>query len=200
MAKIYGYCRCSTDDTKQDINRQIRELKEYGATDTTIFKEYVTGTKNNKVELTKLLDVVCEGDTILVTEISRFTRSTKQLCEMIEIVKDKHLKLQIIKSITIDCTSGNIDPMTKAFLQMAGVFAELEHDMICSRVKSGVANARAKGKQIGRPQLTINDIPDKVKKYYEMYVNGDISKTDYAKMCDISRPTLDKYLSIIKGA
>lgn len=199
MAKIYGYCRCSTDDTKQDINRQIRELKEYGATDTTIFKEYVTGTKNNKVELTKLLDVVCEGDTILVTEISRFTRSTKQLCEMIEIVKDKHLKLQIIKSITIDCTSGNIDPMTKAFLQMAGVFAELEHDMICSRVKSGVANARAKGKQIGRPQLTINDIPDKVKKYYEMYVNGDISKTDYAKMCDISRPTLDKYLSIIKG-
>ena len=199
MAKIYGYCRCSTDDTKQDINRQIRELKEYGATDTTIFKEYVTGTKNNKVELTKLLDVVCEGDTILVTEISRFTRSTKQLCEMIEIVKDKHLKLQIIKSITIDCTSGNIDPMTKAFLQMAGVFAELEHDMICSRVKSGVANARAKGKQIGRPQLTINDIPDKVKKYYEMYTNGDISKTDYAKMCDISRPTLDKYLSIIKG-
>lgn len=200
MAKIYGYCRCSTDDTKQDINRQIRELKEYGATDTTIFKEYVTGTKNNKVELTKLLDVVCEGDTILVTEISRFTRSTKQLCEMIEIVKDKHLKLQIIKSITIDCTSGNIDPMTKAFLQMAGVFAELEHDMICSRVKSGVANARAKGKQIGRPQLTIDDIPDKVKKYYEMYINGDISKTDYAKMCDISRPTLDKYLSIIKGA
>ena len=199
MAKIYGYCRCSTDDTRQDINRQIRELKEYGATDTTIFKEYVTGTKNNKVELTKLLDAVCEGDTILVTEISRFTRSTKQLCEMIEIVKDKHLKLQIIKSITIDCTSGNIDPMTKAFLQMAGVFAELEHDMICSRVKSGVANARAKGKQIGRPQLTINDIPDKVKKYYEMYINGDISKTDYAKMCDISRPTLDKYLSIIKG-
>ena len=199
MAKIYGYCRCSTDDTRQDINRQIRELKEYGATDTTIFKEYVTGTKNNKVELTKLLDAVCEGDTILVTEISRFTRSTKQLCEMIEIVKDKHLKLQIIKSITIDCTSGNIDPMTKAFLQMAGVFAELEHDMICSRVKSGVANARAKGKQIGRPQLTINDIPDKVKKYYEMYINGDISKTDYAKMCDISRATLDKYLAIIRG-
>lgn len=199
MAKIYGYCRCSTDDTKQDVDRQAGELKKHGATDTTIYKEYVTGTKNNKVELTKLLDVVTEGDTILVTEISRFTRSTKQLCEMIEMVKNKHLKLKIINSITIDCTSGNIDPMTKAFLQMAGVFAELEHDMICSRVKSGVAHARAKGKQIGRPQLTIDDIPDKVKKYYEMYSNGDISKTDYAKMCDISRPTLDKYLNIIKG-
>lgn len=199
MAKIYGYCRCSTNDTKQDINRQVRELKEMGATDATIYKEYITGTKANKAELTKLLEIVSEGDTIVVTEISRFTRSTKQLCDMIEIVKDKHLKLQIKNSITIDCTNGDLDPMTKAFLQMAGVFAELEHDMICSRVKSGVANARAKGKQIGRPQLTIDDIPDKVKKYYEMYSNGDISKTDYAKMCDISRPTLDKYLNIIKG-
>ena len=115
------------------------------------------------------------------------------------VKKIKRLKLEILNSITINCTNGELDGMTKAFLQMAGVFAELEHDMICSRVKSGVANARAKGKQIGRPQLTINDIPDKVKKYYEMYVNGDISKTDYSKMCDISRPTLDKYLSIIKG-
>lgn len=199
MAKIYGYCRCSTNDTKQDINRQIRELKEHGATDATIYKEYITGTKANKAELTKLLDVVSEGDTILVTEISRLTRSTKQLCDMIDLIQNKRLKLEILNSITINCTNGELDGMTKAFLQMAGVFAELEHDMICSRVKSGVANARAKGKQIGRPQLTINDIPDKVKKYYDMYVNGDITKTDYAKMCDISRPTLDKYLSIIKG-
>lgn len=199
MGTIYGYCRCSTNDTKQDINRQIRELKEMGATDTTIYKEYITGTKANKIELSKLLDVVTDGDTIVVTEISRFTRSTKQLCEMIELIKNKHLKLEIKNSITIDCTNGELDPMTKAFLQMAGVFAELEHDMICQRVKSGVANAKAKGKQLGRPTLTIDDIPIKVKKYYEMYQDGDISKTDYAKMCDISRPTLDKYLLVIKG-
>lgn len=199
MGTIYGYCRCSTNDTKQDINRQIRELKEMGATDTTIYKEYITGTKANKVELSKLLDVVTDGDTIVVTEISRFTRSTKQLCEMIELIKNKHLKLEIKNSITIDCTNGELDPMTKAFLQMAGVFAELEHDMICQRVKSGVANAKAKGKQLGRPTLTIDDIPIKVKKYYEMYQDGDISKTDYAKMCNISRPTLDKYLLVIKG-
>lgn len=195
----FGYCRCSTNDKKQDIERQVRELKEMGATDTTIYKEYVTGTKINKVELTKLLDVISNGDTVVVTEISRLSRSTKQLIEIIETVKEKKIKLVVKNSITIDCTNGELDPMTKAFLQMTGVFAELEHDMICSRVKSGVANARAKGKQIGRPTLTIDDIPEKVKKYYQMFTDGEISKTDYAKMCDISRPTLDKYLNIMRG-
>lgn len=196
---VYGYCRCSTNDKKQDIERQVRELKEMGATDTTIYKEYVTGTKENKIELSKLMDIISDGDTIVVTEISRLSRSTKQLIGIIETVKEKKIKLVVKNSITIDCTNGELDPMTKAFLQMTGVFAELEHDMICSRVKSGVANARAKGKQIGRPTLTIDDIPEKVKKYYQMFIDGEVSKTDYAKMCDISRPTLDKYLNIMHG-
>lgn len=194
---IYGYCRCSTNDTKQDINRQVRELKELGATDTTIYKEYVSSVKESKAELEKLLNVIEKGDTIVVTEISRLTRSTKQLCEMIELVKDKQIKLAIKGSLTIDCTSGELDVMTKAFLQMTGVFAELERDMIKARVKSGVANARAKGKQIGRPQLTIDDIPENVKKHYDLFVNGSIGKSEYAKLCGISRPTLDKYIRIM---
>lgn len=197
MAKVYGYCRCSTNDTKQDIERQVRELKEMGATQDTIYKEYVSGMKQDKTELNKLLSVITEGDTLAVTEISRITRSTKQLCDIIDIVQTKHIKLDIKKSITIDCTNGELDPMTKAFLQMAGVFAELEHDMICERVKSGVANARAKGKQVGRPKATLNDIPDKVRKYYSLYKDGEINKIDYASMCGISRPTLDKYINIM---
>lgn len=69
--------------------------------------------------------------------------------------------------------------------------------MISERVKSGVANARAKGKVVGRPALKLSDIPQKVKDMYELYKEGSISKVDYAKMCSISRPTLDKYLKII---
>ena len=197
MAKLYGYCRCSTNDTKQDIERQVRELKAMGATDSTIYKEYVSGMKQNKTELTKLFEVIGAGDTLTVTEISRITRSTKQLCDIIDTVKAKKIKLIIKNSITIDCTNGELDPMTKAFLQMAGVFGELEHDMICSRVKSGVANARAKGKKIGRPQITLEQIPQEVKDKYSLYKNGDITKSEYAKICGISRPTLDKYINLI---
>lgn len=196
---IYGYCRCSTNEKKQDINRQRKELKEMGATDNTIFMEYESGTKINRVELNRLLEIVKQGDIIVVTEISRITRSTKQLCDIIELVRNKGLKLVIKGSITLDCTNGeNIDPMTKAFLQMAGVFAELERNMICDRVKSGINNARSKGVKLGRPALTATDIPDKVIKLYDKYINGEITKTDFAKLCDISRPTLDKYISVIK--
>ena len=125
MMKVYGYCRCSTDESKQDVNRQVRELKEMGAVPETIFTEYISGMKENKVELQKLLNVIQPGDTLAVTEVSRLTRSTRQLCEMIDIVKDKHIKLVIKDSLTIDCSNGEMDPMTKAFLQIAGVFGEL---------------------------------------------------------------------------
>ena len=48
---IYGYARCSTNEDLQDIERQVRELKQQGATDKTIYKEYESGTKTNRAEL-----------------------------------------------------------------------------------------------------------------------------------------------------
>ncbi len=194
---VYGYCRCSTNETKQDITRQERELKALGVTDKyNIYKEYESGTKLNRVELNRLLGAVQEGDTIVATEVSRITRSTKQLCEIIDIVKKKRLKL-ILGTFIVDCTEKELDPMTDGMLKMMGVFAEMERNMISERVKSGVANARAKGKVVGRPALKLSDIPKKVIETYELYKGGTISKSDFAKMCGISRPTLDKYIKVI---
>lgn len=194
---IYGYCRCSTNESKQDITRQERDLKALGVIDNkNIYKEYESGAKLNRIELQRLLDKVKEGDTIVSTEVSRITRSTKQLCEIIEFAKNKHIKL-VLGTFVVDCTK-DLDPMTEGMLKMMGVFSELERNMISQRVKSGVANARAKGKIVGRPQLKIKDIPQKVIDNYKLYENNSISKTDYAKICNISRPTLDKYLKIIK--
>ena len=163
MAKVYGYCRCSTNEKKQDINRQIRELKELGATDTTIYKEYISGASTKKPEWEKLLQAIHEGDTIVVTEVSRISRSTKQLCGVIELIQQRKLKLVIKNSVTIDCTGGTLDPMTKAFIQMSGVFAELEKDIISQRVKSGLANAKANNKRVGRPELTVEHVKENTK-------------------------------------
>lgn len=194
---VYGYCRCSTNETKQDINRQKRELKELGATDSTIYFEYESGTKINRPELKKMLDTVQDGDTIVTTEISRITRSTKQLCDILELIQQKHLKLVIQNSITIDCTQKQLDPMSKAFLQMSGVFAELERNMICSRVKSGMANARAKGVKLGRPMKDVESIPESFINYYNKYKEGEINKTELSKLTGLSRPTVNKYIAII---
>lgn len=195
---IYGYCRCSTNESKQDVNRQKRELKLMGVDESGIFLEYESGTKINRPELTKLFSVVKMGDTIVSTEVSRITRSTKQLIDVIELVKEKQLKLVIKDSITIDCTdSKQIDAMTNAFIQISAVFAELERNMICDRVKSGMNNARAKGIRLGRPSLTVDKIPNKVVSLFNRYRNKQISKTEYAKLCDISRPTLNKYIALM---
>lgn len=108
---IYGYARCSTNEKLQDINRQVRELKQQGATDTTIYLEYESGAKVNRAELQKLLDIVCSGDTIIATEVSRITRSTKQLCDIIELAIEKHIKL-VLGNFVVDC-SRELDPMTQ---------------------------------------------------------------------------------------
>ena len=143
---IYGYARCSTNESKQDINRQIKELKAAGA-DEVIF-EYEHGDAKTKKQLHMLLDIAKEGDTIITLEVSRLSRSTQQLCELIEIIRAKHLRLVIVGSITIDCRQGQIDPMSEAFMKMAGVFSELELQMIRSRVRSGMQNAKAKGSKV----------------------------------------------------
>lgn len=193
---IYGYARCSTDETKQDINRQTRELKEGGATKETIYLEYESGAKSDRAELNKLLNVVKEGDTILATEVSRITRSTKQLCEIIEFAQDKKIKL-ILGSFIVDCTK-ELDPMTEGMLKMMGVFSEMERNMIRQRVKSGMENAKADGKIIGRPQKTADDLPAIFYRHYPKYKNGEINKKELSRLCDLSYPTIYKYLALIE--
>lgn len=113
---IYGYARCSTNDSKQDIRRQIRELKAAGAEE--VVFEYEHGDARIKKELQMLLDTARVGDSIITLEVSRLSRSTQQLCEIVEVIKRKHLRLVIVGSITVDCRSGEIDPMSQAFIQM----------------------------------------------------------------------------------
>lgn len=194
---IYGYARCSTNEELQDINRQIRELKQLGATDETIYFEYESGTKTNRSQLNNLLNAIKSGDTIISTEVSRITRSTKQLCEIIEYAKDTHIKL-VLGTFVVDCTK-ELDPMTEGMLKMMGVFSELERNMISQRVKSGMRNAKAKGSKIGRPTTTADDIPNVFYKHYPKYKNGEINKVEFAKICSLSYPTIFKYIRIVEA-
>ena len=194
--KTYGYARCSTNEDKQDINRQIRELKAAGA-DEVIF-EYEHGDAKVKKNLYMLLEMAASGDTIITMEVSRLSRSTQQLCEILDVVKSKHLRLIIVGSITVDCRKGKIDPMSQAFIQMSGVFAELELSMIRDRVRSGMENAKAKGKKVGRPQTTKDNIPPIFYKHYPAFVAGTLNISEFARLCGMSRPTIYKYLGLLK--
>ena len=192
----YGYARCSTNENRQDIDRQVRELKIAGAEE--IFLEYEHGDAAVKKQQQTLFDTAQEGDTIITLEVPRLARSTKQLCEIIEIINAKHLRLVIVGSITMDCREGHADPMTEAFLQMAGVFSQLELAMIRARVKSGMANARAKGALIGRPRTTVDDVPPVFLRHYPAYRNGKLNVSELSRVCNISRTTAYKYLSLLQ--
>lgn len=69
------------------------------------------GTKSDRTQFNRLLDVIQDGDVIVATEVSRITRSTKALCQIIDLAKDKHIKL-ILGSFIVDC-SRELDPMTE---------------------------------------------------------------------------------------
>ncbi len=198
MAITYGYARCSTDESRQDINRQKRDLFSMGIQeDKHIYWEYESGSKEERAELKKLLDLIREGDTIAVTEVSRLTRSTKQLCEILQDVQEKKVRL-LIGSFSVDCRSEDIDPMTKGMLMMWGVFSEMERDMISQRVRSGMKNAAAKGKRIGRPRTTFEMIPDKFFRYYKMHKEKNISVSEISRLMGCSRTTIYKYISMVE--
>ena len=194
---IYGYARCSTNESKQDIQRQVRELKAAGAEQ--IFLEYEHGDSKIKEQQALMFATAAAGDSVITLEVPRLARSTQQLCEIIDLVREKHLRLVIIGSITLDCRQGQPDPMSEAFLQMAGVFSQLELAMIRARVRSGMENARAKGKRIGRPQMTADNIPAAFLRHYPAYKAGRLNVSELARVCGISRTTAYKYIGVVEA-
>ena len=173
-------------------------LRTLGVKDDMIFWEYGSGIKTDRIQLNHLLSVLNFGDTLVTTEVSRLSRSTKHLCEIIEMIQKKHAKL-IIGNFVVDCTGEEIDPMTEGMLKMWGVFSEMERKIICNRVKYGIENARAKGKKLGRPKTDIENIPDIFFRYYPKYKNKQINISEFAKLCNFSRTTIYKYVNIAEG-
>ncbi len=96
----------------------------------------------------------------------------------------------------LDCTK-KLDVMTEDMLKMMGVFAELERNMISERVKSGMRNAQTKGKKIGQPATDSDAIPSIFYKHYPKYKNGEINKKEFSRLCNLSYPTIYKYLKIL---
>ena len=194
---VYGYARCSTNESKQDIDRQKRELKALGVKQSNIYFEYGSGTKADREQWLLLMNKVQKGDTIISTEVSRITRSTKQLCDIIDKAREIGLKL-VIGSFVVDCTNDKLDAMTEGMLKMMGVFAEMERNIISERVKSGMANAREKGSKIGRPETTADKIPSVFMKYYPKYLKGEMNVTELSRLCKMSRTTVYKYIELLK--
>lgn len=158
--KVAIYTRTSTDRQSNGLQSQKRALEDYckarGITDYLVFEEFgVSGTKSSRPELDKLMSEVRAGkvSTVICYSFSRFSRSTKHLLDTL----DEFGKLKV----NFVSLSENLDlstPMGKAVFLIISALASLERDLIAERCRLGVANARAKGKQIGRPRKLQYDL------------------------------------------
>jgi putative DNA-invertase from lambdoid prophage Rac len=146
------YCRVSTKD--QNCQRQDRDLTDYAARCgyevVEIFKEVASGGKHDRAERQKIVELARARriDAVLVTEISRWGRSTSDLIMSLEQLAIYGVSLIAQTGMQFDLST----PHGKLIAQIMSSMAEFERDLIRERVRSGLANARARGKVFGRPK------------------------------------------------
>ena len=150
------YARVSTKD--QSCEMQMRDLRAYcAARGFTIIREYIdigqSGAKDSRPELNALMADARKRkfDSILVWRFDRFARSTKHL--LLALEEFRSLGIQFISyQENIDTSS----PLGQALFTIVSAVAQLERDLIRERVSAGIRNARASGKQLGRPRRVVN--------------------------------------------
>ena len=181
---IFGYARVSTEN--QNLNRQLDQLKKAGAEK--IYEEKITGTKTKKdrPELLKLLEYAREGDTIIILDLTRISRSTKDLISLVEELGNRGINIKSLKESWLDTTTAQGKLM---FTIMAGL-SQFERDLISERTKEGLKSARARGRKGGRPKVDKKN----VERAIMLYNLKNVSIKEICEMCKISKSTLYNYI------
>ena len=178
---IIGYARVSTDS--QNLDRQIDALENIGAVKT--FTEKVTGRKSDRSELLKMIDQLREGDVVVISELTRLSRSTKDLFAIVDMIKSKGADIRSLKETWLDTTT----PQGALMMTIFAGLSQFEADLIAQRTREGLASARARGRVGGRPKTS----DEKVTRALKMY-DGGFSVDDVCKSCDISKSTLYNFI------
>ena len=147
MSDILGYARVSTDG--QNLDRQIDALIAAGVSKKHLYCEKMTGTKADRPELNRLINDLETGDTVIIADLTRISRSTKDLLEIVDKIKNKGAYIKSLKDTWLDTTSSN--PYNDFLLTVMSGLSQLERDLISQRTKEGLVSAKARGRNGGRP-------------------------------------------------
>lgn len=180
---IIGYARCSTAD--QNLDWQLDALNKEGCE--RIYQEKVSGTKKDRPELSKMLDALRAGDTVVICELTRLSRSTKDLFDLVERINNIGANIRSLKESWLDTTTtqGRL-----LFTIFAGV-SQFERDLTHERTMEGLAAARARGRKGGRPRANGKSISQAL----ALYDTGTIPIKDILETTGISKATLYSYIN-----
>lgn len=181
---IFGYARCSTED--QSLDWQLDELKRQGCE--RIFMEKVSGTTKERPELLRMMDMLRQGDTIVICELTRLSRSVKDLFCLVEQVEHSGANIRSVKEPWLDTTT----PQGRLLFTIFSGVSQFERDLTHERTMEGLASARARGRMGGRPVVDQRIIDQAITLYdSKVYPVSEILRTT-----GISRRTLYKYIKL----
>jgi len=186
---LIGYARASLE--KQAIERQLDELAAAGIAPDNIFQEKMTGTKRERKELNRMLASLRPGNTVIVVELSRIGRSSKDILEIVDLIHQKGAHFRSLSEKWLDTTT----PQGQLIFTIFAGLCQFERDLIAERTKSGLAAAKARGRSGGRP-ATKEEKTEAVKALHE----SGVGATDIAKQTGVSRSTVYRVVAAYNTA
>lgn len=182
---LYGYARVSTQD--QTTDHQVKQLYDYGCKH--VFQENASGKSTDRTELNKLQALLVPGDVVVTTKTDRLARNARDLLNLVQFIHDKGCYL-----VVLDQGIDSRLPMGKVMLQMFGVFAEFERNLLLERQRAGIEKAKSDGKFQGRAKSLNADQIKQLKALWDDRHNTKVSRDQLAVMFSISVPSVYRYV------
>jgi DNA invertase Pin-like site-specific DNA recombinase len=187
-AMIYGYARVSTDG--QSVAAQVEALTVAGAAQ--VFREVASGAKSDRAQLHRLLNLLNDGDLLLVTRLDRLARSTRDLLNVLAAIASRNAAFRSIGDSWADTTT----PHGRLMLTVLGGLAEFERDLIRARTGEGRARAKARGVKLGPPfKLTSHQRREALGRR-----EAGEPLTDIARSYNVSHSTISRLRPMGQGA
>lgn len=196
MYQIYGYARVSTID--QNLDRQLKQLKDYGIDERCIITDKASGKDFNRKGYNSLvgtensMPMLREGDLLVICSLDRLGRNYKEIKDQWEhITKTLKADIKVLDMPLLDTTSDNENNLDKRFiadlvLQILSYTAEKERINIKARQRQGIDTALANGVKFGRPSI---DFPNEWKQVYSLWKSGNITAKVAMKTLNLKRNT-----------
>lgn len=187
---IFGYARVSTTD--QNLDLQIDAFLKEGIDKKNIYTDKISSSQEERKSLSKLLDYVREGDTIVVWKLDRLARSLIHFTNFINQLNEKGVKFKSITEPFLDTTDTSSH--SQFIVNMFAALAQLERDMIIERTKAGLESARRRGKVLGPPKGISEKNQQKAVLCEEYFKEGKMTVSEICDRLELSRATYYKYL------
>jgi DNA invertase Pin-like site-specific DNA recombinase len=180
---LIGYARVSTDDQHLDLQRDA--LTQVGCE--RIYEDTVSGAQAEREGLTRLINALRPGDTVVIWRLDRLGRSLKNLLQLVERLDGLCVGLRSLQE-SIDTTSSG----GRLVFHLFGALAEFERNLVRERTQAGLSAARRRGRQGGRPALLS---PTKKAQALKLHQERNHTIEEICNMMGISKSTLYNYLS-----